>query len=166
MRVNFQMFRRQEQLNSTARVVICFVPSVTFSAFRQTDLLGYVVVMIYKTSFTAGFASLTKSLNLISFNLAFLLALNKVPYSTMSAWQQEKDKFLSIPLEEKRKHYRDFKTLKDIPTWKEYASTVTLPPAKPMLANCTIDDTLNSVLASKVSLYRGDITKLEVKHTN
>lgn len=81
----------------------------------------------------------------------------------MSTWQNQKDQFLSMTLEEKRKYYKDFKTLKDIPTWKEYASIdEQKPPAKPMLPNCKINNTLNSTLADKVSLFSGSITQLEV----
>lgn len=96
-------------------------------------------------------------------NVKFIVK-NKISKSKMSTWQTEKDKFLSMSIEDKRKNYtnKNFKTLKDISTWKDYAGSVQLPPPTPMLPNCKINNTLNASLVNKISVYQGDITTLEV----
>lgn len=83
----------------------------------------------------------------------------------MASWQEEKKKFLSLNLDDKRKLYKcksDYKTLNNIPTWKQYAATNQLVNAVPVLANTEINKDLNAVLADKISVYKGDITTLEV----
>ena len=80
---------------------------------------------------------------------------------------------LNLSLEERRKEYfcDDFVPLTDIPTWAEAGkeeSTNTdatkLEKAKKAElledGKLTIDDSLD--LSSKVSIYQGDITKLEI----
>ncbi|CAG9761103.1 unnamed protein product [Ceutorhynchus assimilis] len=50
----------------------------------------------------------------------------------------------------------------DIPTWKEQAREKDLPEAGKALPGNDIDKSKNDVLAGKVSLWRGDITKLKI----
>lgn len=82
----------------------------------------------------------------------------------MADWTSVKQKFLALPLEEKRKQYKNsnYKTLQDLPTWKEYASKRTLVEKIPILSGCEINEALNKVLAEKITLFQGDITTLEV----
>jgi hypothetical protein len=81
----------------------------------------------------------------------------------MSDWQTEKEKFLSMLLDEKRKLYRctQHTELSDIPTWQEYAKKK-LAPKIPCKTNSPIDNSLNSKLTEKISIFTGDITTLEV----
>ncbi|XP_068897737.1 macro domain-containing protein RSc0334-like [Tenebrio molitor] len=81
----------------------------------------------------------------------------------MSDWQTEKEKFLSMSLDEKRKLYRctQHTELSDIPTWQEYAKKK-LAPKIPCKTNSPIDNSLNSKLTEKISIFTGDITTLEV----
>ncbi|XP_059480233.1 macro domain-containing protein RSc0334-like [Neocloeon triangulifer] len=67
-------------------------------------------------------------------------------------------KYLSMPLEEKRKFYRkDHFTLDQVLTWQEFAATEELtPPKDPPQAK--FDEELNR----KVSIFEGDITTLEI----
>lgn len=83
----------------------------------------------------------------------------------MASWQEEKQKYLSINLDDKRKLYKcksGYKTLINIPTWKQYAATNQLANSIPVLANSEINTDLNKILADKISVYKGDITTLEV----
>lgn len=82
----------------------------------------------------------------------------------MTDWTSVKQKFLSTPLDEKRRQYKNpnYKTLQDLPTWKEYASKRTLAEKIPTLMGCEINAALNEVLAEKITLFQGDITTLEV----
>ncbi|XP_018335547.2 uncharacterized protein LOC108744339 [Agrilus planipennis] len=83
----------------------------------------------------------------------------------MGQWEQEKQKFLAMPIEEKRKLYKSkgsFVTISDIPTWKEYAAKTTLPKKAEILPSQKIDSSKNQSLVDLVSIYRGDITTLEV----
>ncbi|XP_025019668.1 O-acetyl-ADP-ribose deacetylase MACROD2 isoform X2 [Python bivittatus] len=73
-------------------------------------------------------------------------------------WREEKERLLKMTLEERRKEYlRDYVPLKDIPTWMEEMKNKTQS-----------DDNTNEAflmqksLSEKVSLYRGDITVLEI----
>lgn len=82
----------------------------------------------------------------------------------MADWASAKEKFLSMSLEEKRKQYKNpnYKTLQDLPTWKEYAGRTALAPKIPPLQGCEIDASLNALLAEKITVFQGDITTLEV----
>lgn len=86
-----------------------------------------------------------------------------------TAWQEAKEKMLNFTLEERRKAYfcDDFVSLDEIPTWaqsekdedkKEETSKI----KKELFEDGTyiIDEALD--LSSKVSIYQGDITKLEI----
>lgn len=71
-------------------------------------------------------------------------------------WKTEKERLLRLDREDRRKEYRrqDYVSLDKIPTWREENST-----------NDTEEDTQVTVgggLSDKVSLYKGDITLLEV----
>lgn len=89
-------------------------------------------------------------------------------------WQAEKERFLNMELEDKRKlyHQKNYKTIKDIKTWKEYYAEKKPEPfhynvkdprfkgfTKPLLTKA-----LNDKMAEAVSVWQGDITTLEVKH--
>lgn len=83
---------------------------------------------------------------------------------TMADWTSSKQRFLTMPLEEKRKQYKNpnYKILQDLSTWKEYASKKTLAAKIPTLQGCEINGSLNTALAEKITLIQGDITTLEV----
>ena len=60
--------------------------------------------------------------------------------------------------ESRRKEYTSFVSLSDIPSWKEYFTD------NQSLKKVSDTSSAKTGLADKVSLYRGDITKLEVSH--
>uniref|UniRef100_A0A4W5LLQ5 Macro domain-containing protein n=1 Tax=Hucho hucho TaxID=62062 RepID=A0A4W5LLQ5_9TELE len=66
-------------------------------------------------------------------------------------WKTEKDRVLNMSLEERRKEYRrsEYVPLDQINTWKQSQSTEEEEEGKDLLRD-------------KVSLYKGDITILEV----
>ncbi|XP_052006957.1 ADP-ribose glycohydrolase MACROD2 isoform X2 [Xyrauchen texanus] len=67
-------------------------------------------------------------------------------------WRAEKDRLLSLGLDERRKDYRgNYLTLDKIHTWANHDNTATEEEEPPSFS-----------LARKVSLHRGDITSLEV----
>jgi len=80
-----------------------------------------------------------------------------------ASWETEKERLAGLDLEARRNEYKDFVSLADIPTWKEY-----FEEKKETLTARVSDDDLAKAglwkagLAEKVSLFRGDITKLEV----
>lgn len=82
--------------------------------------------------------------------------------NTMSNWQEEKEKFLSMDINKKRDLCKKFVTLDKIPTWKQYASGKTLLPKTEMNTGLEIDPSKNAALADKISLFFEDITTLEV----
>ncbi|KAM6271221.1 ADP-ribose glycohydrolase MACROD2 isoform 3-T4 [Spheniscus humboldti] len=68
-------------------------------------------------------------------------------------WREEKERLLKMTLEERRKEYlRDYVALKNIPTWMEDLKS----------ENAKEDLQGKKTLSEKVSLYKGDITLLEV----
>ncbi|XP_034288293.1 ADP-ribose glycohydrolase MACROD2 isoform X2 [Pantherophis guttatus] len=74
-------------------------------------------------------------------------------------WREEKERLLKMTLEERRKEYlRDYVPLKDIPTWKEEMKN----KAQSDEDNTNEAFLLQKSLSEKVSLYRGDITVLEI----
>lgn len=95
-----------------------------------------------------------------------------LPFSTtnctlnlnMSNWENEKSKFLSLDLESKRKGYKKYQELKDIPTWREYVgiNSANLRAKVNLLPGYSIDHSKNEILVDKISYYTGDITALEV----
>ncbi|XP_037534191.1 ADP-ribose glycohydrolase MACROD2 [Nematolebias whitei] len=71
-------------------------------------------------------------------------------------WKTEKERLLGLTQEERRKEYhRDFKTLKDIPTWREENTPNDEEEEKKEVTD-------GGGWSDKVSLYKGDITVLEV----
>ncbi|XP_026524280.1 O-acetyl-ADP-ribose deacetylase MACROD2 isoform X3 [Notechis scutatus] len=74
-------------------------------------------------------------------------------------WREEKERLLKMTLEERRKEYlRDYVPLKDIPTWKEEMKN----KAQSDEDNTSEAFLMQKSLSEKVSLYRGDITVLEI----
>merc|ERR1712198_352451 len=76
--------------------------------------------------------------------------------STMSSWKAEKERLAGLDTESRRKEYTDFVPLSDIPSWKQYFTD------NQSLKKVSDTSSAKTGLADKVSLYRGDITKLEV----
>lgn len=81
----------------------------------------------------------------------------KVDLSTSTNWKEAKLFLKGLSDKQREEHYfcRDFIRLKKIPTWKEMAKGVTVKGEEPPYKK---DKQLNE----KISLFRGDITKLEV----
>ncbi|KAK2824114.1 hypothetical protein Q5P01_021289 [Channa striata] len=71
-------------------------------------------------------------------------------------WKTEKERLMRLELEERRKEYRrqDFISLDKIPTWREENGSNDKEEGKVLKSGRGIND--------KVSLYKGDITVLEV----
>nr|XP_045009824.1 ADP-ribose glycohydrolase MACROD1 isoform X2 [Jaculus jaculus] len=81
----------------------------------------------------------------------------KVDLSTSTDWKEAKSFLKGLSDKQREEHYfcRDFVRLKKIPTWKETAKGVAVKVEDPKYKK---DKQLNE----KISLFRGDITKLEV----
>ncbi|KAM6158141.1 ADP-ribose glycohydrolase MACROD1 [Rhynchocyon petersi] len=81
----------------------------------------------------------------------------KVDLSTSTDWKAAKSFLKGLSDKQREEHYfcRDFVRLKKIPTWKEMAKGVAVKVEEPKYKK---DKHLNE----KISLFRGDITKLEV----
>nr|XP_020824072.1 O-acetyl-ADP-ribose deacetylase MACROD1 isoform X1 [Phascolarctos cinereus] len=81
----------------------------------------------------------------------------KVDLSTSTDWKEAKAFLKSLSDKQREEHYfcRDFVKLKKIPTWKDMAKGATTKEEEPQYKK---DKALNE----KISLFRGDITKLEV----
>ncbi|XP_077901891.1 ADP-ribose glycohydrolase MACROD1 isoform X2 [Ictidomys tridecemlineatus] len=81
----------------------------------------------------------------------------KVDLSTSTDWKEAKSFLKGLSDKQREEHYfcRDFIRLKKIPTWKEAAKGVAAKVEEPKFKK---DKQLNE----KISLFRGDITKLEV----
>ncbi|XP_068931542.1 ADP-ribose glycohydrolase MACROD2 isoform X2 [Petaurus breviceps papuanus] len=74
-------------------------------------------------------------------------------------WKEEKERLLKMTLEERRKEYvRDYVPLKDIPSWKEEMKNKSQNDDK----SAQEVSQVKKSLSEKVSLYRGDITLLEI----
>ncbi|XP_051469272.1 ADP-ribose glycohydrolase MACROD2 isoform X6 [Apus apus] len=74
-------------------------------------------------------------------------------------WREEKERLLKMTLEERRKEYsREYVALKTIPTWMEDLKNKSENDGE----NAKEDLQGKKNLSEKVSLYRGDITLLEV----
>ncbi|KAM9383225.1 ADP-ribose glycohydrolase MACROD2 isoform 2-T3 [Phaethornis superciliosus] len=74
-------------------------------------------------------------------------------------WREEKERLLKMTLEERRKEYsREYVALKSIPTWMEDLKSKSESDGE----NAKEDLQGKKSLSEKVSLYRGDITLLEV----
>ncbi|ELW65060.1 MACRO domain-containing protein 1 [Tupaia chinensis] len=81
----------------------------------------------------------------------------KVDLSTSTDWKEAKSFLKGLSDKQREEHYfcQDFVRLKKIPTWKEMAKGVAVKVEDPKYKK---DKQLNE----KISLFRGDITKLEV----
>ncbi|XP_013369417.1 PREDICTED: O-acetyl-ADP-ribose deacetylase MACROD1 isoform X2 [Chinchilla lanigera] len=81
----------------------------------------------------------------------------KVDLSTSTDWKEAKSFLKGLSDKQREEHYfcQDFVRLKKIPTWKEMAKGVSVKAEDPKYKK---DKHLNE----KISLFRGDITKLEV----
>ncbi|XP_041985641.1 macro domain-containing protein RSc0334-like [Aricia agestis] len=85
-------------------------------------------------------------------------------------WSVEKSRILGLPTEEKRKLYKsDFITLDKVETWSQYFDlNKGIADKKPTdddlneFRKITLDSGKNKELSQKVSIFKGDITKLEV----
>ncbi|XP_044519353.1 ADP-ribose glycohydrolase MACROD2 [Gracilinanus agilis] len=74
-------------------------------------------------------------------------------------WKEEKERLLKMTLEERRKEYvRDYVPLKDIPSWKEEMKSKSQNDEESVQEISQVKKSLSE----KVSLYRGDITLLEI----
>ncbi|KAK9294327.1 hypothetical protein QLX08_011008 [Tetragonisca angustula] len=81
------------------------------------------------------------------------------PEAKMS-FEVEKQKFLTMPLEEKRKYYKgSVITLDQIPTWVEYW---TKNKGNIGIMNLEKAEKVDEELAKKISIWQGDITSLEI----
>uniref|UniRef100_A0AC11EA12 Uncharacterized protein n=1 Tax=Ovis aries TaxID=9940 RepID=A0AC11EA12_SHEEP len=74
-------------------------------------------------------------------------------------WREEKERLLKMTIEERRKEYiRDYVPLNTIPSWKEEMKGKSQNDEE----NTQEPSQGKKSLSEKVSLYRGDITLLEV----
>ncbi|XP_043738683.1 ADP-ribose glycohydrolase MACROD2 isoform X1 [Cervus elaphus] len=74
-------------------------------------------------------------------------------------WREEKERLLKMTIEERRKEYiRDYVPLNTIPSWKEEMKGKSQNDEE----NTQEPSQVKKSLSEKVSLYRGDITLLEV----
>uniref|UniRef100_A0A8D0L4F9 Mono-ADP ribosylhydrolase 1 n=1 Tax=Sphenodon punctatus TaxID=8508 RepID=A0A8D0L4F9_SPHPU len=82
----------------------------------------------------------------------------KVDLTTSTDWKEAKSFLKGLNNKQRREHYftKDFIKLKQIPTWKELAKSARVK--QPEESAFPKDNRLNE----KISLLRGDITKLEV----
>ena len=84
-----------------------------------------------------------------------------------ATWEIEKERLEGLDLETRRREYENFVSVAEIPTWKQY-----FKENEETLTGRVSDDALGKAglcqagLAGKVSLFRGDITKLEVSFHN
>jgi len=86
----------------------------------------------------------------------------------MKRWKDIKDRKLSLTLEQRREEYnREFTPLTEIPTWNEESKNIEDKSGNPewekLKREYTQDIQIQDIdLTDKVSLYQGDITKLEI----
>lgn len=97
------------------------------------------------------------------------VSIIKLKMSTETKWQAEKERILNLPTEEKRKLCKPgFITVDGIDSWRKYYTnsvsnkTTTGAGDKEELAKISLKSDLNKSLAEKVSIYKGDITSLEI----
>ena len=93
--------------------------------------------------------------------------------SKVAKWEEEKAKILLLPIEEKRKLYKasDYLTINQVDSWSLYYSkNEGIKDKKHTNEDLTefrkikIDPEKNKELIEKVSIFKGDITKLEVSY--
>lgn len=85
----------------------------------------------------------------------------------MSKWKSAKSTYLSMSIEEKRNQYEcgdNFKTTDDIMEWTSYANTFEAKKCglSPVTDTDTKDFLKDDELNKKISLFTGDITRLEI----
>ncbi|KRT81766.1 hypothetical protein AMK59_5572, partial [Oryctes borbonicus] len=96
---------------------------------------------------------------------SLFLKTQRILHAKMGDWKTEKEKYLKMSPEDKRKVYfkQRYYAVNDIPTWKEYVMIrKKLPEPIPALPSNTIEPSLNSKLADKISFFTGDISTLEI----
>lgn len=91
--------------------------------------------------------------------------------TTQATWKTEKNRILALSLEEKRKLYKNsvYVKLDSVDPWCKYVVTNKgIEAKKPTVddlcefKNITLNTEKNIFLSEKISLFQGDITKLEV----
>ncbi|XP_006622521.1 uncharacterized protein LOC102677590 isoform X2 [Apis dorsata] len=76
------------------------------------------------------------------------------------SFEIEKQKFLNMPPEEKRKYYKGIiNTIDEIPTWFQYWNK---NKANINLTDLEKIEKINEEMANKISIWQGDITSLEI----
>ncbi|XP_077283700.1 macro domain-containing protein CT2219-like [Arctopsyche grandis] len=96
------------------------------------------------------------------------VVIAEIAGANMSSWPVEKNIFLNMDVEKKRRQYKgnSFLTLQEVPPWVEEVSRQS--PSLDSDVNIfkaggmVLDASLNVILAHKVSLWNGDITQFEV----
>ena len=85
-------------------------------------------------------------------------------YLKFEPWQKEKERILNLTKLEKRKEIcKDFVELANIPTWSEQCKSMNIEKLTDIRTMLFEDFKKNDMdLSSYVSLYQGDITKLEI----
>lgn len=105
------------------------------------------------------------------FNYKIQRTCSLTKMTTQAKWKIEKNRVLNLPLQEKRKLYRtcEYITLDNIYTWTKYAKENEHIKTKlhteddhNEMKKININHDKNAYLAEKVSIFKGDITKLEV----
>jgi len=88
------------------------------------------------------------------------------PGKNLPKYLEERNKYLKMQLSAKRQEYAcgdEYVTLDMIKTWPQYAQLEKTLPAKPPLPkDFQLNPKLNDLLSTKVSLFRGDITTIEI----
>lgn len=83
-----------------------------------------------------------------------------------ASWESAKKNYMEMDLDEKREMYKcgsSYLTVDQIPTWEEYFKTSTSLAEKiDILGGYEIDASKNAELAKKISIFNGDIVRLEV----
>nr|XP_027196271.1 uncharacterized protein LOC113790767 [Dermatophagoides pteronyssinus] len=96
----------------------------------------------------------------IGLNLA--LITQQQSHRTMASFQSTKDKFLSMDINEKRKHYKcgdNYVRLDQIPRWSEQSKQY---QTKEQTINVCSKYKPNAEMNDRLSLFNGDITTLEI----
>ncbi|XP_076750917.1 macro domain-containing protein PG1779 isoform X1 [Xylocopa sonorina] len=82
------------------------------------------------------------------------------PAEAKMSFEVEKQKFLTMPLEEKRKYYKGTVTTLDlVPTWLEYWNK---NKTNIGVMNLEKVEKVDQEMAKKISIWQGDITSLEI----
>ncbi|MCI4376781.1 hypothetical protein PGIGA_G00192440, partial [Pangasianodon gigas] len=138
-----------------------------YTQHNQGRLRSRAQASLYFDSFSSEEASRSGALSLslafpstlaVSLGLTHSKPFNQKPlqHGTMSKkkkeWRAEKDRLLGLGQEERRKEYGDnYVALDKIPTWRHHHSR-----------EPEVEEENPVSLCDKVSLYKGDITTLEV----